>query len=247
MAKLYFRYGAMNSGKSTALMQVAHNYEEQGMRVLILKPQVDTKGGGELVSRLGVRRRADLLIPPEVDVFEAVRAASAGEQPLACVLCDESLFSLFETGHLETAPGSVIARCVQYKAGVVERDEKEQNERRLLNLGHTVGHAIEKCSGYAIPHGHAVAAGLAIIARSAETLGWTEGPIAARIAACLAKNNLPTGTEYTAEALAAAALADKKRTGGDITLVIPRHIGACELKRVPVTELLPIIAAGLEG
>ena len=63
MAKLYFRYGAMNSGKSTALMQVAHNYEEQGMKVLILKPQVDTKGGGELVSRLGVRRTVDLNIP----------------------------------------------------------------------------------------------------------------------------------------------------------------------------------------
>ena len=61
MAKLYFRYGAMNSGKSTALMQVAHNYEEQGMQVLILKPQVDTKGGGELVSRLGVHRKARLL------------------------------------------------------------------------------------------------------------------------------------------------------------------------------------------
>ena len=58
MAKLYFRYGAMNSGKSTALMQVAHNYEEQGMQVLILKPQVDTKGGGELVSRLGVLRNS---------------------------------------------------------------------------------------------------------------------------------------------------------------------------------------------
>ena len=157
------------------------------------------------------------------------------------------MFSLFETGRLETDPGSVIARCVQYKAGVVERDEKEQNERRLLNLGHTVGHAIEKCSGYAIPHGHAVAAGLAIIARSAEALGWTEGPIAARISACLAKNNLPTGTEYTAEALASAALADKKRAGGDITLVIPRRIGLCELKKVPVTELLPIIAAGVEG
>ena len=50
MAKLYYRYGAMNSGKSTALMQVAHNYEEQGMRVLILKPKVDTKGSGDLVS-----------------------------------------------------------------------------------------------------------------------------------------------------------------------------------------------------
>ena len=74
----------MNSGKSTALMQVAHNYEEQGMRVLILKPQVDTKGGGELVSRLGVRRKADLLIPPETDVFEAVRTANADGAPLAC-------------------------------------------------------------------------------------------------------------------------------------------------------------------
>ena len=97
MAKLYFRYGAMNSGKSTALMQVAHNYEEQGMQVLILKPQVDTKGGDELVSRLGVRRKADLLVPPEVDVFEAVRTASR-QQKLACVLCDESQFFSPQTG-----------------------------------------------------------------------------------------------------------------------------------------------------
>lgn len=93
MAKLYFRYGAMNSGKSTALMQVAYNYEEQGMRVLILKPQIDTKGGGELVSRLGVRRKADLLIGPGVDVFAAVAADQAAHAaPLACVLCDESQF-----------------------------------------------------------------------------------------------------------------------------------------------------------
>lgn len=92
MAKLYFRYGAMNSGKSTALMQVAHNYEEQGMRVLILKPKVDTKGSGDLVSRLGVRRPADLLVPPDMDLVEAVRAASSKGRPLACVLCDESQF-----------------------------------------------------------------------------------------------------------------------------------------------------------
>ena len=92
MAKLYFRYGAMNSGKSTALMQVAHNYEEQGMRVFILKPKVDTKGSGDLVSRLGVRRPADLLVPPDMDLVEAVRAASSEGRPLACVLCDESRF-----------------------------------------------------------------------------------------------------------------------------------------------------------
>ena len=54
MAKLYYRYGAMNSGKTTALLQVAFNYNERGMRVLILKASVDTKGGDHIVSRLGV-------------------------------------------------------------------------------------------------------------------------------------------------------------------------------------------------
>ena len=62
MSKLYFRYGAMNSGKSTHLMQVAYNYEERGMKVIIVKPKIDNKGGDTLVSRLGVNRQVDLLI-----------------------------------------------------------------------------------------------------------------------------------------------------------------------------------------
>ena len=161
-------------------------------------------------------------------------------------LCSEELFSCFESGSLAD-PAGIIARCVAYKAGVVERDEREQNERRLLNLGHTVGHAIEKCSGYTIPHGHAVAAGLAIMARAAEALGWTETSVAERICACLAKWDLPTGTDFSAEALAEAALADKKRSGDTITVVIPRSIGSCELKKIPVADLPPLIRAGLEG
>ena len=211
------------------------------------KTAIDLQAGknlaGAFLQPSAVLCDTDCLASLPADVF----ADGAAEAIKTGMLDDESLFALFEDGTLTAAPGSVIARCVRYKAGVVERDEKEQGERKLLNLGHTVGHAIEKCSGYTIPHGHAVAAGLAIIARSAENLGWTEGPIAARIAACLAKNGLPTGTEYSAEALAEAALADKKRAGGDITLVIPQRIGACTLKKMPVTELLPVIRAGLEG
>lgn len=92
MAKLYFRYGAMNSGKSTALMQVAHNYEERGMRVLILKPAIDTKGGERLVSRLGVQRRVDAAIGAQTDVLALVRADVDAHGPLACVLADESQF-----------------------------------------------------------------------------------------------------------------------------------------------------------
>ena len=175
-------------------------------------------------------------LPPDVFADGAAEAVKTG------VLSDEALFALFEDGTLTADPGEVIARCVAYKAGVVE-----QGERKLLNLGHTVGHAIEKCSGYVIPHGHAVAAGLAVIARAAEALGWTEESLAARITACLSKNGLPTGTDYSAEALAEAALSDKKRAGGDITLVVPRKIGHCELRKVPVADLLPIIRAGLEA
>lgn len=64
MAKLYYRYGAMNSGKTTALLQVAFNYNERGMRVLILKASVDTKGGDHIVSRLGVSHKVDVLGQP---------------------------------------------------------------------------------------------------------------------------------------------------------------------------------------
>ena len=93
MAKLYFRYGAMNSGKSTALMQVAFNYEERGMRVFILKPSIDTRGGECLLSRLGVSRPVDKAVTPDMDVFELVqKEAARGDKPLACVLTDESQF-----------------------------------------------------------------------------------------------------------------------------------------------------------
>ena len=72
MSKLYFRYGAMNSGKSTHLMQVAYNYEERGMKVIIMKPKIDNKGGDKLVSRLGVNRKVDLLISECDNISERI-------------------------------------------------------------------------------------------------------------------------------------------------------------------------------
>ena len=139
MAKLYFRYGAMNSGKSTALMQVAHNYEEQGMRVLILKPQVDTKGGGELVSRLGVRRKADLLVPPEMDVAAAVAAANSPQKPLACVLCDESQFFTPEQAEqlfMVTVDMNIPVICYGLRADFSLKGFP--GSTRLLELAHTI-------------------------------------------------------------------------------------------------------------
>lgn len=85
MAKLYFRYGAMNSGKSTALLQVAYNYEERGQRILLAKPAVDTKGDSQVVSRLGVTREVDFLITPRDNVRDLFARHSRGEDPDALV------------------------------------------------------------------------------------------------------------------------------------------------------------------
>ncbi len=216
------------------------------------KTAIDLKAGknlaGAFLQPAAVLCDTDCLrtLPPEVFAGGAAEAVKTG------VLCDESLFALFEGGTPEADPAEVIARCVAYKAGVVERDEKEQGERKLLNLGHTVGHAIEKCSGYAIPHGHAVAAGLAIMARASARLGWMspEGlrqNDAERICSTLRLTGLPVSTEYAPEALAEAALADKKRSGDAITIVVPKEIGHCELMNIPVSELLFVIGTGWEA
>lgn len=65
MSKLYFRYGAMNCGKTTSLLQVAHNYEERGMKVVLIKPSIDTKAENRVSSRIGVERKVDYLVSPD--------------------------------------------------------------------------------------------------------------------------------------------------------------------------------------
>ncbi|WP_159599913.1 thymidine kinase [Agromyces humi] len=97
MAKLYFRYGAMNSGKTTALLQAAYNYEERGQRVLVAKPAVDTKGDRHIVSRLGVSREVDFTVTAD-DSFrdrfiEHSHLASANTgQDVSCLIVDEAQF-----------------------------------------------------------------------------------------------------------------------------------------------------------
>lgn len=91
MSKLYFRHGAMNSGKSTALLQVAYNYEERGQHVLIAKPAVDTKGDRGIVSRLGVVREVDFLILPKDNLRDLV-AEMAKIATVDCLLIDEAQF-----------------------------------------------------------------------------------------------------------------------------------------------------------
>lgn len=88
MAKLYFRYSAMNSGKTTALIQTAYNYEERGMKVVIVKPAIDLKGRDNIVSRLGIKRPVDILVNPRESLTDILNTYGT----LHCVLVDEAQF-----------------------------------------------------------------------------------------------------------------------------------------------------------
>lgn len=90
MASLHFRYGAMNCGKTTALLQVAHNYEENGLPVVVIKSIKDTKGNNTIVSRLGVDRQVDFLIK-ETEAFLPY-GEKWKEEGVACILVDEAEF-----------------------------------------------------------------------------------------------------------------------------------------------------------
>jgi thymidine kinase len=144
VAKLYFRYGAMNSGKSTALLQAAYNYEERGQRVLLAKPRVDTKGDDAIVSRLGVTRPVDVTFGPDDDVREVfcrsrerVRAETGTD--LSCLLVDEVQFlapvqvdDLLRIAVLEGVP--VLA----YGIRTDFRTIAFPGSRRLLEVAHSL-------------------------------------------------------------------------------------------------------------
>lgn len=144
MAKLYFRYGAMNSGKSTAMLQAAFNYEERGQQVLLTKPQVDTKGNSEVVSRLGVSRTVDFALTPDDSVLDAFSAqrervrAQTGRD-VSCLLVDEAQF-LTET-QVDDLLRIAIREGVPVLAYGIRTDFQTvafPGSRRLLEVAHSL-------------------------------------------------------------------------------------------------------------
>jgi thymidine kinase len=144
VAKLYFRYGAMNSGKSTALLQAAHNYEERGLRVLLAKPQLDTKGESYIVSRLGVTRVVDFTIGSDEDVyarFAEERAAIRRREgvEVACLLIDEAQF--LAEGQIDDLLRIAVIEEVPVLAYGIRTDFQTiafAGSRRLLEVAHSI-------------------------------------------------------------------------------------------------------------
>ncbi len=149
------------------------------------------------------------------------------------VILDKELYNVLKEPPFERE--SVVARCVEIKRDVVQQDEFDNGLRGLLNFGHTFGHAIEKLSNFTVSHGSAVAKGMLIAAKIAPLCGLCN--VAAELAALLEAYGFDLSCPYTAEEIYSSLLSDKKRRGGEITVVLPRSIGDCALVAMPVEEL----------
>lgn len=163
----------------------------------------------------------------------------------------ESAFASLESDAEALASGGLAATergvmmAAQLKARVVHEDEREGGVRRLLNLGHTFGHALERSSGYGEwTHGECVSVGTAIVLRYGESVGLTDASVTKRVVSLLQTLKLPVATRsLNVDEWLTPMLRDKKRSGDAIRLILCRKPGVCETVKTPITEIAEWVKA----
>lgn len=206
-----------------------------------LLSQVDSSIGGKVAIDLNsYKNTVGTFYPPrgviiDTDVLLTLDAAEVrcglAEALKMAVTSDAELFSLFETGAFLDDIEGVIERSLLIKRGIVEQDERESGERRILNFGHTVGHAIESATGER--HGLCVAVGMLYACSEA---------VRERLLPIYEAIGLPTGTDVSPEELYRYILLDKKTDGDEINFVFANDIGSAEIKRLPTKDMRDILS-----
>ncbi len=158
---------------------------------------------------------------------EVIKYAVLDGEPLVSLLADPE--------HADW--GEIIRVCVTIKKRMVEEDEFDNGVRMFLNLGHTVGHVIEKNSHFAITHGKAVAIGMVIVSKLSEKLGLCDTSLTRSLIALLHAYGLPTESPYAVKDLIAGMLSDKKRKGNTLHLILPQRMGSCMIYETDVDAL----------
>lgn len=161
------------------------------------------------------------------------------------VLFDREFFDFLRDNGARDNLEYTVEKCVCFKRDTVSEDETDRGVRGLLNLGHTVGHAVEKCSAYTVSHGCAVAIGTVVMAKGAFKAGLCQADLSGEIIALLKKYSLPVTTDFGSEELLEACRSDKKSNADGITLILPERIGRCRLYKTDFKTLGEIIEKGI--
>jgi shikimate kinase/3-dehydroquinate synthase len=200
------------------------------------KSGVDLPQGKNLVGAF--KQPALVLIDPDVlkTLSESEMRSGLAEVIKHGVIADQALFEILESGERELSywwgdhAASQIVRALRVKQSIVEEDPFERGRRAVLNLGHTIGHALEKMSDYSLRHGEAVSIGMVGAADIAHALGRCEGDLARRIRNTLSRWGLPIASPpYSVESILRAMSRDKKRQGHGLRWILPRDIGDVDI------------------
>ncbi|MDR0804827.1 MAG: 3-dehydroquinate synthase [Oscillospiraceae bacterium] len=214
---------------------------------------VDSSVGGKTAVNLsagknlaGVFKQPSAVVC-DTDLFDTLSdtnyASGVAEAIKYGIIRDKELFADIAAVPKRGITAEIIARCVQIKADIVAEDEYDKGERQLLNFGHTIGHALETLSEYAIPHGYAIASGMLIMTNIAESIKYCTEPFYYKLRNALRDKGLIIDSPFPSDDLYNAALSDKKRSGGNITLVLPKQLGECSLETYPTEEFKKLLDA----
>lgn len=248
---------ALGGGSTCDLGGLAAALYHRGMEVIYLPTTllagVDAAIGGKTAVDLPAGKNlAGVIRQPLAVIFdencldtlsEEAMAEGMAEAVKTGILAGDKLWELVNDP--DPFYESIMEHCAEYKAQVVAEDELDNDCRLALNLGHTVGHAIERHSGYTVTHGKAVAIGLATMARAGAALGWCRSETAEQILSALRLHGLPVRYDCRPEELLPYLWGDKKRQGETLTAVLPLSIGRCALKKMDQTQLLQLLRKGL--
>jgi 3-dehydroquinate synthase len=222
-----------------------------GFVATTLLAQVDASVGGKNgVNFGGYKNMVGVFNQPEFVICDMDLLTSLAPTEVRCGMAeivkhaaieDAQMFAYLEANAhraIDLDPAVIeklVSDSVLIKAAVVNRDEKEHGERRKLNFGHTVGHAIEKTTG--IPHGEAVSVGMAVAAAISAKRGLLSGEDAGRLTALLQQLGLPTIVNADPGQIVAALAKDKKKEKDVIHYVLLDAIGSCRIEEISIAEL----------
>lgn len=228
-----------------------------GFVATTLLAQVDASVGGKNgVNVGGYKNMAGCFAQPEFVVCDPAMLRSLPDREFraglaevvkAALIADGDLFAALERASFEQLRTEndqlcdILTSAIRVKADIVELDERERGERRKLNLGHTLAHAIEKSSDR-MKHGEAVAVGMALMAGAAERLGLLDAAQRDRITALLARLGFDLRPPVPLERLLREVVHDKKNEAGTLHVVLPAGIGDCEVRDIPTSRFATLFS-----
>lgn len=213
----------------------------------------DSSVGGKTAVNMSAKNTVGAFWQPSLVICDCEMLCTLSEDTFADgmaemikhgILADPVLLDMIRNKEQLCNLAECIYRSILVKASVVSEDELDTGRRQLLNLGHTIGHAIEHCSDYRVTHGSAVAAGICMMARACERQGLAAVGTSAEIESLYSACGLPITSTIETKALYSAAQLDKKRGNRDINLIRIRALSDCYISREPMESLREIIDAG---